>query len=226
MNLDGLGLRIVGPPNRVGPDDAVLLQVPQGRDQEFVVVDKQARRRLDQLLDLGNLGLGLLDLGEERQEIDRRPARWRWLDEGDYLVGAEHRRRNLGTQRHVGQQRLRLLAAGHAASQKLLLGVGVVKPKQGPRIPELALDLTLLLDQPVDDPLVGRLRACARDEVAKVRGLALAEAIDAPVALGKADDRPGHVVVKEVVALVMEVHAFGGGVRAEQEAQGAVRVAK
>ena len=46
----------------------------------------------------------------------------------------------------------------------------------------------------------------------------LAVAVDAAVALLDADQRPGQVVVDQVVALPVHVHALGGDVAGEQDA--------
>src|SRR5690606_29219276 len=52
------------------------------------------------------------------------------------------------------------------------------------------------------------------------RGLALAVAVDAAVALFDADQRPRDVVVDQVVALGVQVHALGGDVAGDQDADG------
>ena len=53
-----------------------------------------------------------------------------------------------------------------------------------------------------------------------LRGLLLAVAVDAAVALLDADEAPRDVVVDEVVALLVEVHALGGDIARDEHADG------
>src|SRR5699024_9171636 len=80
-------------------------------------------------------------------------------------------------------------------------------------------------DQPVvQRPGFARLRVLApfhiagKDESAKLGGRLLAVSVDPAVALLDADQRPGQVVVDELVALLMQIDAFGGDVTGEEKA--------
>ena len=77
-----------------------------------------------------------------------------------------------------------------------------------------ALQLVAARFKVLSDPM--RLRILQTLESGETSVSALTEAVDAAIALGEADERPGHVVVDEIVALVVKIDAFRGGVRTEQ----------
>lgn len=99
----------------------------------------------------------------------------------------------------------------------VFLGAGVVEPHDRGGVAQGAVGSVLLLDEAGDHAHVAgdfRVGWCV-DEVADLGWVELAVAVDAAVALLQGDERPGQVEVDEVVALLVEVDAFGGDVRGD-----------
>ena len=108
----------------------------------------------------------------------------------------------------------------------LLLGRGAVGVHEPGDVAEGAHGLGLLVDEALDDAQVAPqgLGAGRGEQVADDGGGILAEAVDAAVALLEGDERPGHVVVHEVVAGVVQVEPLAGSIGAEEQADVALAV--
>jgi len=82
-----------------------------------------------------------------------------------------------------------------------------------------AIDLLDLADQALEDHPVALQQPLLSlyHQVVYDRRLGLPQAIDAAVALDKGDDRPGQVIMNDVVTLVVQVDALGGDVSGQQQ---------
>jgi len=108
-------------------------------------------------------------------------------------------------------------ALGDRPSDLVLLLGGRVEAHERAGVAERAVRLVLLVKQPrehTEVPLDIRM-AGGEQERADLRALALAVAVDAPVALLDGDEAPRQVEMDQLVALPVQVHAFGSDVAGE-----------
>ena len=96
------------------------------------------------------------------------------------------------------------------------------------RVADVLVGLFVLVFQHFEDPRVAAdgLVGALRDQVRDLRCGCLSVAVDPPVALLENHQGPRHVEMDQSVALVVQVDAFRGNIRTDQQADRTLRVAE
>ena len=113
------------------------------------------------------------------------------------------------------------LAAQNITDSVFFAILGVLTHKRG-GIAKLLVCLVLAVHESGEDVDLGGQRFIVEEERGDLRRGRLAVAVDATVALLDADERPGDVVVDEVVTLGVEIDAFRGDVAGDEDSNGCV----
>ena len=133
---------------------------------------------------------------------------------GDGVLGLD----GLRLLHHVVQAGL----PGQHLADLVLLGADVVLAHQRRGVAERGVRLVLLLDEAAEHPQVTgeRLGLGVEQQRRDLRRVPLAVSVDAAVALLDPDQGPRDVVVDELVALLVQVHALAGQVAGDEHADG------